>query len=90
MTRAAQIDAVVLEPLSGEALADAELVHEIDGVLLQQAGPYAPLDVLAVAGLQNHGLDSLALQEERKRQSGWPGTDDSDLCAHPVPLARVR
>ena len=86
---AAEIDAVVGQPLPREPLADPELMHEIDGVLLEQAGTHPPLDVVAVTRLEDHRLDPLALKEERQRQAGRPGADDSDLCPHPAPLARI-
>ena len=87
----------VLEPLTGEPLADAEVVHQVDGVLLEQAGADALVHVLARPGLEDHRLDALALQQERERQPRGPRTDDADLGSHvtvassvPCPRARER
>ena len=54
---AAQVDAVVLEPLLREPLTNAKLVHEIDRVLLQQARPDSVLDVFPRLILQHYRLD---------------------------------
>ena len=82
---AAQIDPVVLQPLPRQSLARPEIVDEVDGVLLEQTGTRALLDVLATAVLQDHALDSLALEQEAERQPGRPGADDPHLGARHRP-----
>jgi hypothetical protein len=79
---AAQIDAVVLKPLAREALTYAELVHEIDGVLLEQPCAHSVLDVLPRPILQHDRLNSGPGQQQRERQSCRPGAHDADLGAH--------
>ena len=56
----AQVDARVVEALAFEPLADAELVQQVDRVLLEQPGADALLDVLAVADLEHDAVDARA------------------------------
>ena len=81
-TGLAQVDAAVLEALAREPLADTELGQQLDGVLLEQAGAHALLDVRARTALEHDRLDARALQHQRERQPGRPGADDADLRAH--------
>ena len=72
----------MVEPLAGEPVADAELVQQVDRVLLEQPGADALLDVLAVARLEHDALDARALEQQGERQAGGSGADDADLrCA---------
>ena len=88
----AQLHAVVHEPLALEALAHAHLDQELDRALLQHTGADAPLDVLAVAGLEDHGLDPLEVKELPEDKPRRARADDSNLragdvlCAHGVVL----
>ena len=75
----AQVDAVVLEPLAGQPLADPQVVHQLDRVLLEQAGADAPLDVVAVAVLEDHRLDARSLQQQPEHQPRGTCSDDADL-----------
>ena len=82
VTRPAQVDAVVLEALAREPLADAELVHQVDGVLLEQTGADPALDVVAAAVLDDHALDPVAREQQREHQPSGTGADDPDLGSH--------
>src|SRR5207245_699458 len=77
-----QLDALVDDPLALHALADPRLAQEIGGALLEHARPYALLDVLAAAVLEDDGVDALEVQQVRERQPGRAGADDPDLRAH--------
>src|SRR5205085_1375239 len=55
-TRSAQVDPVVLEPLTRQPVADAELAHEVDRVLLEQPRSHPALDVIAIAVLEHNRL----------------------------------
>ena len=71
--------ALALQPLAG-----AELVHQVDGALLQHAGADAAFDVVAAARLEHDAVDAGAMQQQRQEQPGRPGADDPDLRAHPA------
>ena len=57
-------------------------LEQVDGALLQHAGPHALLDVLAGAAFEHDRLDALAGQEVGEHQPGRPGPDDGDLGPH--------
>jgi hypothetical protein len=73
---------MVLEALAGEAIANFELLEQLDGVVFEQSGSDALLDVLAGVGLEDDRLDALALQQQREGQAGWTSADDADLRPH--------
>ena len=78
----AQLDAVVDEALGVHPLADADLVHQVHRALLEHAGAHALLDVLAVARLEDHGLDAPQLQQPAEHQAGGAASDDRHLGTH--------
>src|SRR5690349_21813524 len=53
----AQLEAVVHEALALHTLASADLGHEVDGGLLQHAGPDGGFDRLTRAALDDHRVD---------------------------------
>ena len=55
-----QLDAFVDQALSVQPLGDAELVEQIDGGVLEHAGSDPALDVAAVLGLDDDGVDAVA------------------------------
>jgi hypothetical protein len=59
----AEVEAVMNEPLAVEALAEAEFIEQVDRALLEQARADAMCDVLAVAVLDDHGLDPRPVEE---------------------------
>jgi hypothetical protein len=65
-----------------QPFAGAEIVHQIDGALLQHAGADAALDVIAAVRFQHDTVDAGALQQQRQEQPGRTRADDSDLRAH--------
>jgi hypothetical protein len=79
----AEVDARVVEPLAVEPVSDADGVHHVDRVLLEQPRADALLDVLAAAGLEHDALDPRLVQEERECQPGRPCPDDAHLGLHP-------
>src|SRR5205809_347092 len=58
-----EVDAMVDQSLALQAVADTGLAEQVDGALLQHAGPNALLDVLAGAALQHDRFDALSGQE---------------------------
>ena len=83
----ADVEPRVGHALAMQPLAGAELVHQVDGALLQHAGAHAALDVVAAARLQHDAVDAGALQQQRQEQPGRTGADDPDLRAHRSALA---
>ena len=65
-----------------QPVADAGVDQRVDGVLLEDAGADARLDVLPRAVLQDDGVDALQVQEPREEQTGRTGPDDAYLGAH--------
>ena len=77
----AQLDPVVHEPLALEALPHAHLDQQVHGALLEHSGAHALLDVLAVAGLEDHRLDAAQVQQLAEHEPGRARPDDADLSA---------
>ena len=82
----ADVEPRVGHALAMQPLAGAELVHQIDGALLQHAGAHAAFDVVAAPRLQHDAVDAGAMQQQRQEQPGRTGADDADLRAHPCSL----
>src|SRR5262245_22595325 len=85
----AKFDAAVFEALAAEAFADTEFVHELDGVVFEEAGADALFDVGAGVELEDDGLDAEALQEEREEEAGGSGADDGDLGTHGLAWKKI-
>ena len=77
----AQLDAVMGQPQPRHALADAGLLEQVDGALLEQAGANSLLDILAAASLEHDRLDAGQVQQVRQHQARRTRADDADLCA---------
>src|SRR5262249_12775785 len=77
-----QRQAFVNESFPMQAGGEAELGHEVDRALFEQAGTDALDDVAAASVLQDDGLDAVATQEMRQQQPGRAGADNSHLGAH--------
>ena len=89
----AQDDAVVVEAFLHHPLAGTDLVHEIDGALLEHARLDDGLDIVAAVLLQDDRFDALQVQNVRQQQSGRAGADDADLRSdllHDASSPRVR
>jgi len=78
----AQLDAAVFEALAAEAFADAEFVHELDGVVFEEAGADPLFDVLAAVEFEDDGVDGETIEEEREEEAGGSGANNGDLGAH--------
>ncbi len=70
---------VVNQSLAVQALGQAQLVEQVDGALLEDAGAHALLHVGAAAAFEDHRRDPFALQQMREHQAGRAGPDDRDL-----------
>ena len=77
-----QLDAVVHQALAPHSIAQAGFIQQVDGALLQHAGPDTLLDVLPAPGLDHHRLDALQVQQVRQHQTGRAGAHDSNLSVH--------
>ena len=58
--------------------AEACLVEQVDGGLLEHARPHALDDVLFTLGLDGDRVDASLLEEMAQQQPGGPGADDAD------------
>jgi hypothetical protein len=70
------------EPIARHALAETGGVQQIDGAVFENAGPNAPLAVLARAGLNDDRLDPGAMKQVRKYETSGAGPDNSNLSLH--------
>ena len=77
-----QLDSLVDQALAAQAVADAHLLEQVHGALLENAGSDPALDVLAAARLEDDRVDSAEVQEVRQHKAGRPGADDPDLRTH--------
>ena len=78
----AQRQPVVDQPLAVQAVGEAELGHEIDRALFEQAGADALDHVLPAAIFQDDGVDAVTPQQMGEQQACRSRADDSHLCAH--------
>ncbi len=62
--------------------ADAGLVQQVDGDLLQHAGANAAEHVLGGLALEDDGVDAGLVQQLAEQQAGRAGADDGDLGSH--------
>jgi hypothetical protein len=72
---------VVDEPLTVHPISDSDRTEEIDRPLLEDASAQTALDVRAIAPLDDHGVDALAVQQMPEREPRRSGADDRDLRA---------
>jgi hypothetical protein len=81
LTRELQLDAVVGEALTPEALSGARLDQEVDDSLLDHACTNTRFDVLAAPVLEDHRVDALQMEQVAERESRWARADDPPACA---------
>ena len=62
-----------------QSLADPHRVQQIDGALLEHAGPDAVHHILAIAVFDDHRVDAVEMKQVPEHQAGRTGTDDSNL-----------
>ena len=68
----ADLEAMMDEALALEAIAGADLGHQVDGALLEHAGADGGLDRLARAALDDDRFDAAQVQQLREQQTRWP------------------
>ena len=78
----ANLHAVMHQAFAVHARADAGLVQEIDGHLLDHAGADAAEHVLRRLPFQDDVVDAVLVQELAEQQARRTGADDGDLSAH--------
>jgi hypothetical protein len=81
----AQFDAVVAQPLAVQPRPGAGRAQHVRGALLQDAGALPPLDIGAVAALQDDRVDAGVVEQPGEEEAGGAGSDDADGGAHRTP-----
>ena len=76
------LDAAMSQRFGVQPFRDARQLQHVDRALLQHAGANAAEHVLGRAPLEDHGIDARSMQQLSEQQSGRPGADDGNLCAH--------
>ena len=85
--RVLQVDAPVFQALPVQPVPETDVGQRVHGVLFEDAGANAGLDVGAAAVLQDDGVDALEGEQSRQQQTGRTGSDDSHLGAHAASVA---
>ena len=78
-------------PSRSSRSASPRLAQQLDGRVLEHAGPHAVLDVVAVALLEHDAVDAARRQEVGQHEPGRPGPDDRHLGlgdGHAAPWSR--
>ena len=69
------------ESLGLHPVADTHFGEQVDGLLLKNSGAHALFYVLAAAGLNYDGFDSVQIQQMGQHQSRGSCSNDPDLRA---------
>jgi polyisoprenoid-binding protein YceI len=70
------------EPFAVQALADSSGASDLDGALLEHAGPHSAEHVLAAAPLEHDRVDAVRVQQLREQESRGTGAHDAYLSPH--------
>ena len=81
LAREREVDAPVHHPLAVESFADADLGHQVDGSLFEDAGADALDHVVLASVFENDGVDARSMEQVPEHEPGRPGSDDRDLGA---------
>ena len=76
-----QLDALVHHPLAVQPLGHSHLAQQVDGALLQHPRAHPRLDVVAVPGLDDHGVHAQAVEQVSQHETRRAGAHDRDLRA---------
>lgn len=68
----AQVDAVMAHAFSVQSLAHTHLRHQVCCELFEYSGAHAVDDVVLIAALQDHRVDSLQVQQVSQQKTRWP------------------
>ena len=74
--------AVMGQTFAFEAVGDADLLHQADEPLFENASADAGKDMFARLAFQDDALDPVFVQEEREEEAGRAPADDGDLSSH--------
>ena len=77
----ADVNPLVTHALPAEAIANARLVHQVHGPLLEHSCTHAFNDVIPAPAFEDDRVDARTMQQMTEHQSRRPGTHDSDLRA---------
>src|SRR5579883_176876 len=83
----ADLHALVHKAVLVHARADAGLVEQINGGLLDDAGADSPLNVFCGLPFEDDVVDAVLVQELSEQQSRRARSDNHDLCAHALVLS---
>ena len=76
-----ELEALVHQPFAIEPVRQPGLAEEVDGALLEQAGPHPLLDVLPAAPLDHDGVHALQGEQVREQETTRARSDDHHLGA---------
>jgi len=66
-------------PFALQSLSHPDLVHQVNGALLQHAGAHSLDNVILTAILDDHRVDTGQVKKVTEHQAGRPRANDSDL-----------
>lgn len=81
-TEEAEIYAPVDHALAIEACPDSGGAHQIDAALFKDTGANALDDVILAFAFENHGVDSVEMEQLCEQQTRGSGSDDTYLGVH--------
>jgi len=81
----AQVDAVMAHAFSVQSLAHTHLRHQVCGELFEYSSAHAVDDVVLIAALQDHRIDSLQVQQVSQQKTRRPRPNNSYLSLHAIP-----
>jgi hypothetical protein len=84
------LDALIDQALAPHPPAEAEVVQEGHGPVLEDAGPHPAHAIRPRAVLEDHRLDARMVEQVGEDEPRRPGSDDGDLGLHGQPSCRTR
>jgi hypothetical protein len=75
----ADVKALVTQAAALQACVHTHRLEEVDGPLLEDAGPHAIDHVVAAAVFDDDGIDTVDVEKMAQQESRWARADDSDL-----------
>jgi len=82
----AQVDAVVAHAFAVQSLAHTHLRHQVCGELFEYSSAHAVDDVVLIAALQDHRIDTLQVQQVSQQKTRRPRPNNSYLSLHAIPV----
>ena len=82
LLRPLQVDAAVLVAFATQPVTEPDRLQQLDGRVLEHAGPDPGGNVVSRAGLHDHGLDAVLREQVGQQKARGAGADDGDLSTH--------